>query len=71
MPQTVSSVMVAGGEPGRLLALLDPVIFGQIIDRYATPPFTMSANERVRGAPGLMALAVAIALGSRLARMLR
>ncbi|MGV3502980.1 MAG: ABC transporter ATP-binding protein [Adhaeribacter sp.] len=52
----------------QVLALLDPVIFGQIIDRYATPPFTLPANERVRGALGLMALAVVLALGSRLAK---
>lgn len=52
----------------QVLALYDPVIFGHIIDRYATPPFTMPAEERVQGALWLMGLAVVIALLSRLAK---
>ena len=52
----------------QVLALYDPIIFGQIIDRYATPPFTMPADERVEGAVRLMALAVGIALLSRAAK---
>ena len=62
----ILSLLLAG--ISQVLALLDPVIFGKIIDNYATPPFTMPADERVRGALELMALAVVIALGSRLAK---
>ncbi|MFC5272259.1 ABC transporter ATP-binding protein [Adhaeribacter terreus] len=52
----------------QILALYDPVIFGKIIDKYATPPFILSSEERVKGALGLMLLAVIIALISRLAK---
>lgn len=52
----------------QVLALLDPVIFGKIIDNYATPPYTLPAAERVKGALWLMLLAVVIALLSRLAK---
>jgi ATP-binding cassette subfamily B protein len=62
----ILSLLLAG--ISQVLALLDPVIFGKIIDNYATPPFTMPPDERVRGALKLMALAVVIALGSRLAK---
>jgi len=60
------SLLLAG--ISQVLALYDPVIFGKIIDRYATPPFTLSSEERVSGAIKLMLLAVAIALVSRLAK---
>ncbi|QHT69637.1 ABC transporter ATP-binding protein [Rhodocytophaga rosea] len=52
----------------QVLALLDPVIFGQIIDRYATPPYRDPAEERIRGVLLLMLLAVGIAILSRLAK---
>lgn len=52
----------------QILALLDPVIFGKIIDQYATPPFRLSATERVQGALWLLLLAIGIALLSRLAK---
>lgn len=60
------SLLLAG--ISQVLALYDPVIFGNIIDRYATPPFSMPADERVAGALRLMLLAVGIALLSRLAK---
>src|SRR5690606_26477542 len=60
------SLLLAG--ISQVLALYDPVIFGKIIDQYATPPFTLSSEERVSGAIKLMLLAVAIALVSRLAK---
>ncbi len=53
---------------GQVLALYDPILFGQIIDRYATPPFTASLEERTQGALRLLALAVLLALASRLAK---
>ncbi|RAU82758.1 ABC transporter ATP-binding protein [Pontibacter arcticus] len=62
----ILSLLLAG--ISQVLALLDPVIFGKIIDDYATPPYTMPADERVKGAVTLMALAVGIALLSRLAK---
>jgi ATP-binding cassette, subfamily B, bacterial len=52
----------------QVLALVDPIIFGKIIDNYATPPFTMTSEERVKGALWLMLLAVVVALLSRLAK---
>jgi len=60
------SLLLAGAS--QVLALLDPVIFGRIIDNYATPPYTLSSDERVKGALRLMLLAVVIALLSRLAK---
>ncbi|WP_224996304.1 ABC transporter ATP-binding protein [Cesiribacter sp. SM1] len=60
------SLLLAG--ISQVLALYDPVIFGKIIDRYATPPFTMPAEARVKGALWLMLLAIVIALLSRLAK---
>jgi len=59
-------LLLAGAS--QVLALLDPVIFGRIIDNYATPPYTLSSDERVKGALRLMLLAVVIALLSRLAK---
>ncbi|MDB5263958.1 MAG: transporter ATP-binding protein [Adhaeribacter sp.] len=60
------SLLLAG--VSQVLALYDPVIFGKIIDNYATPPFMQSPDERVNGALLLMGLAVVVALLSRLAK---
>lgn len=62
----ILSLVLAG--ISQVLALLDPIIFGEIIDKYATPPFTMTSEERVKGALWLMLLAVIVALLSRLAK---
>ena len=62
----ILSLLLAG--LSQVLALVDPIIFGKIIDNYATPPFTLSADERVQGALWLMLLAVVVALLSRLAK---
>ncbi|PTX22721.1 ATP-binding cassette subfamily B protein [Pontibacter mucosus] len=62
----ILSLILAG--ISQVLALVDPIIFGKIIDNYATPPFTMTSEERVKGALWLMLLAVAVALLSRLAK---
>lgn len=48
--------------------MIDPIIFGKIIDTYGTPAPGMAQEELVRGVLQLLALAVALALGSRLAR---
>lgn len=62
----ILSLILAG--ISQVLALVDPIIFGKIIDNYATPPFTMTSEERVKGALWLMLLAVVVALLSRLAK---
>ncbi len=62
----ILSLVLAGAS--QVLALIDPIIFGKIIDQYATPPFTMTSEERVKGALWLMLLAVIVALLSRLAK---
>lgn len=62
----ILSLLLAG--TSQVLALVDPIIFGKIIDNYATPPFTMTSEERVKGALWLMLLAVVVALLSRLAK---
>ncbi len=46
----------------QLLNLLDPVIFGMIIDRYATNPDNLSEGALIKGALSWLLLALAIAL---------
>ena len=55
----------------QVLALVDPIIFGMIIDGYATQKGHKSEQELVRGALMLLALAVAVALLSRAAGALQ
>ncbi|MDO1446389.1 ABC transporter ATP-binding protein [Rhodocytophaga aerolata] len=62
----ILSLLLAG--ISQVLALIDPVIFGKIIDEYATPPFTLTSEERVKGALWLMLLAVLVAMLSRLSK---
>lgn len=49
----------------QILALVDPIIFGWLIDGYATQRNLKSDEELVRGALVLLALAVVVALASR------
>ncbi|MDQ3061157.1 MAG: ABC transporter ATP-binding protein/permease [Pseudomonadota bacterium] len=49
----------------QILALVDPIIFGWLIDGYATQRNLKSDEELVRGALALLALAVVVALASR------
>lgn len=58
------SLLLAG--IAQILSLYDPIIFGKIIDDYALNPKHQDQNELVHGALKLLALAVAIALASRL-----
>ena len=60
------SLLLAG--LAQVLALVDPIIFGWIIDRYATNRDGRSADELVTGVLGLLALAVGVAIASRLAK---
>ncbi|MBP7451561.1 MAG: ABC transporter ATP-binding protein [Ottowia sp.] len=55
----------------QVLALVDPIIFGKLIDDYATQKGVRPDDELVRGALGLLGLAVLVALGSRAARALQ
>jgi ABC-type bacteriocin/lantibiotic exporter with double-glycine peptidase domain len=55
----------------QLLNLIDPIIFGRIIDDYATGRGNMPENELVRGVLLWLALAIAIALMARLFRGLQ
>ncbi|MDX9725945.1 MAG: ABC transporter ATP-binding protein [Bacteroidales bacterium] len=52
----------------QLLNLVDPLIFGKIIDDYAVSPGNRTENELVRGVIFWLGLAVAIALLARIAR---
>ena len=50
----------------QILTLYDPIIFGQIIDRYAVNPGDLSDDEMISGVLRLLALALAIALAAQL-----
>ncbi|MDI1272889.1 ABC transporter ATP-binding protein [Polaromonas sp.] len=55
----------------QVLALVDPIIFGKIIDGYAVGHPGMSDEERVSGVLWLLGLAVVVAVVSRLAKALQ
>ena len=52
----------------QVLTLVDPLIFGLIIDRYALNPDDRPETELLRGALGWLLVAAGIALAARLAR---
>ena len=52
----------------QILELIDPIIFGKIIDNFAVNRGDRSEDELIRGALRLLALAVGVAIMSRLAR---
>ncbi|MEO7007774.1 MAG: ABC transporter ATP-binding protein [Caldimonas sp.] len=56
---------------GQVLALVDPIIFGQIIDRYAIHRAGKTDHELVTGVLRLLGLAVLVAVLSRLAKALQ
>jgi ATP-binding cassette subfamily B protein len=58
------SLLLAGA--AQLLSLVDPIIFGKIIDRYATNPGGLSEHELIRGVLYWLTLAIGVAVGSRL-----
>lgn len=51
----------------QVLTLVDPLIFGLIVDRYALNPGARPEAELVRGALGWLLVAAAVALAARLA----
>ena len=63
------SLVLAG--VAQLLSLIDPIIFGKIVDEYALRQANKSEHELVSGALGLLAIAVGVALLSRLAKTMQ
>ena len=61
----VSLLLAAASQ---VLALVDPIIFGRIIDDYAIGRADKSDDELIRGVLLLLGLAVLVAVLSRLAR---
>ena len=55
----------------QVLALIDPIILGKIIDEYAIRPAGKTDQQVVSGVLGLLALALVIAVLSRLAKALQ
>lgn len=64
----LSLVLAAAAQ---LLNLVDPIIFGKIIDDYAVNPSPGSQDERVRGVLFWLGVAIAVALCSRIAKTLQ
>ncbi len=62
----VVSLVLAG--ISQLLSLVDPLIFGKIIDDYATNPDNLSEEELVRGVLYWLGIAVAVAILARAAK---
>lgn len=60
------SLLLAG--IAQVLSLIDPIIFGKIIDEYAENPSNKSEPELVKGVIGLLLLGIGVALLARLAR---
>jgi ATP-binding cassette subfamily B protein len=60
------SLVLAGSS--QLLSLVDPLIFGKIIDEYATQPGNRTENELVKGVLWWLGVAIAIALLARIAK---
>src|SRR5690606_18187808 len=60
------ALLLAG--TAQLLIMMDPIIFGKIIDDYTGERNTLTENERIRGVLFWLGLAVGIAVLARLAR---
>ena len=52
----------------QLLNLVDPIIFGKIIDDYASNPSGFESSELVRGVLFWLAIAIGVALVARAAK---
>ncbi|MEO8548559.1 MAG: ABC transporter transmembrane domain-containing protein, partial [Kofleriaceae bacterium] len=55
----------------QLLNLVDPIIFGKLVDEYGLHGASKTDHELVSGALRLLAIAVAVALLSRLAKAMQ
>jgi len=62
----IYSLLLAG--VAQLLSLVDPVIFGKIIDNYATTPGTRTEQELVKGVLFWLGIALMVALLARVAK---
>src|SRR5215207_7781737 len=60
------SLLLAG--VAQLLSLVDPLIFGKIIDEYATTPGNRSQDELVRGVLYWLGIALIVALLARIVK---
>lgn len=52
----------------QVLSMIDPIIFGKIIDDYGTPSSGMTQDQLVRGVLTWLAIAIGVALVARLAK---
>lgn len=64
--RVILALALAGA--AQLLSLVDPIIFGKIIDDYATKPITGNQQEQVNGVLYWLAIAISIAILARIAR---
>jgi len=63
------SMLLAG--TGQIMTMIDPMIFGKIIDNYALHPNGRPENELIRGVSFWLAVAIGVAMVARLARSLQ
>jgi ATP-binding cassette, subfamily B, bacterial len=63
------SLLLAG--TGQIMTMIDPMIFGKIIDNYALHPNGRPENELVKGVSFWLAIAIGVAMVARLARSLQ
>ncbi|GAB3644045.1 ABC transporter ATP-binding protein [Spirosoma arcticum] len=52
----------------QILALVDPIIFGKLIDEYATNPGRKTESEKINGVLWLLALAIGVAILSNITK---
>jgi len=52
----------------QLLSLIDPIIFGKIIDKYATNPDNLTQQELINGVLYWLGIAIAVAIGARITK---
>lgn len=69
--RTLAALALLLAAMSQVLALVDPIIFGWLVDDYANQRDVKSDEELVRGALRLLALAVAVAIASRACKALQ
>jgi ATP-binding cassette subfamily B protein len=69
--RTLITIALLLAAAAQLLALIDPVIFGHIIDRYAMSKHPLPENQLISGILGWLLIALAVALGSKLFKALQ
>jgi ATP-binding cassette, subfamily B, bacterial len=63
------SMLLAG--TGQIMTMIDPMIFGKIIDNYALHPNGRPEKELIKGVSFWLAIAIGVAMVARLARSLQ